>query len=252
MSLSIHVDEVTKVFGGIRAVKGVSFTVESGSMAGLIGPNGAGKTTMFNLITGVLSPTTGFISVGNHDVSQLGVQEAAALGIARTFQAPRFFESLSVVENVEVMFDDPRETLWGAVFGRRGNHSFRDQAMEVLERVGLTKVANRGVDELSGGELRMLEIGRQLSRSPKLLMLDEPTAGLDRAYQDKLANILAEIKEEGVTLLLVEHNLRFLFETVDFVHVMSSGELIASGEPEAISKDEHVINAYLGREDDAA
>lgn len=252
MSLSITVDKVSKNFGGIVAVRDVSFSVEAGSTAGLIGPNGAGKTTMFNVITGVLPASSGSVTVGDKNVSGLGVDGAASLGVARTFQAPRAFSSLSVVENVEVMFADPREQLWGALFGRGGNHVFRDRAMVVLERVGLSRLANQPVDVLSGGELRMLEIGRQLARDPQLLMLDEPTAGLDRGHQDQLSDIITNIRESGVTVLLVEHNLRFLFENVDFVHVMSVGELIASGEPSVVAEDEAVINAYLGRADDAS
>lgn len=252
MSLSINVEAVTRAFGGITAVRDVSFRVEPGSAAGLIGPNGAGKTTMFNLITGVIPPTSGSITIGGKDVRGLGVDGAAALGVARTFQTPRAFPKLSVVENVEVMYEDPREGLWGALFGRGSNHAFEDQAMAVLERVGLADLARRTTEELSGGQLRMLEIARQLARDPKLLMLDEPTAGLDRAHQDQLSGILSTIRESGVTVLLVEHNLRFLFENVDFVQVMSVGELIASGKPELIAKDETVINAYLGRVDDAS
>lgn len=252
MSLPITVDKVTKTFGGITAVRDVSFRVEPGSTAGLIGPNGAGKTTMFNLITGLLPTSSGSVTIGDKDVNGLGVAGAASLGVARTFQTPRAFPKLSVMENIEVMYEDTREHLWGALFGRGSNHAFHDQAMAVLERVGLVRLARASTDELSGGQLRMLEIGRQLARDPKLLMLDEPTAGLDRAHQDQLSDIITAIRKSGVTVLLVEHNLRFLFENVDFVHVMSAGELIASGEPGLVAEDESVINAYLGRADDAS
>lgn len=251
MSLPISVQGVSRNFGGIRAVEDVSFDVSPGSIAGLIGPNGAGKTTMFNLITGVLPPSTGTITIGHQDIAREGVAGCARLGVARTFQTPRCFPSLTVSQNVEVMFASPRDGLLGAFFRRGGNRPHRDAAYAVLKRVGLAKLAENSTGLLSGGELRMLEIARQLAREPELLMLDEPTAGLDRAYQDQLSQILEEQVAGGSTVLLVEHNLRFLFENVQHVHVMSGGRLIASGDPASISADESVINAYLGRADDA-
>lgn len=252
MGLSISVENVSRHFGGVRAVDGVSFTVKDGSIAGLIGPNGAGKTTMFNAITGVLAPTEGTIRLGERDVTGLSIADCSALGVARTFQSPRCFTSLTVSQNVEVMFHDRRESLWGALFGRGSTARHREQAAETLQRVGLAHLADRSTELLSGGELRMLEIARQLARSPELLMLDEPTAGLDREHQDQLSRILADLNAEGATILLVEHNLRFLFENVQDVLVMASGRLIASGDPADISRDEVVINAYLGRTDGEA
>jgi branched-chain amino acid transport system ATP-binding protein/branched-chain amino acid transport system permease protein len=234
-------------FGGVRAVDGVSFEVPAGAVAGLIGPNGAGKTTMFNVITGVLAPTAGDVRLGDASASSGGISGCSDLGVARTFQTPRAFSSLSVIENVEVMYADRREGLWGALFGSSRRKPHRDQAAHMLERVGLLAHAQRSVDELSGGELRMLEIARQLAREPRLFLLDEPTAGLHPGLQERLAVIIAELNEAGTTVLLVEHNLRFLFENVRQVHVMSAGRLLASGDPTEIANDESVINAYLGR-----
>lgn len=251
MSLPISVQGVSRHFGGVRAVDDVSFEVETGTIAGLIGPNGAGKTTMFNLVTGVLAPTSGRISIGNEDATGKGVAWCASQGVARTFQTPRCFSSLSVSQNVEVMYDSDRENAFGALFRRGSSRPNRDKAVAVLDRVGLSKLASSSTGRLSGGELRMLEIARQLARDPKLLMLDEPTAGLDRTYQDQLSQILADLVSQGTTVLLVEHNLRFLFDNVTHVHVMSGGQLIASGDPSAIAADEAVINAYLGRANDA-
>ncbi|KRE38974.1 hypothetical protein ASG73_00985 [Janibacter sp. Soil728] len=253
MSLGISVQHASKHFGGVTAVDDVTFDVAPGGIAGLIGPNGAGKTTMFNLITGVLEPSSGAIWIGEHDLAGLGgVAGISKIGVARTFQAPRSFPSLTVSQNVEVMFDDVREGLFGALFRPGPNRRHRAAAQEVLDRLKLGHLADSTIDLLSGGELRMLEIARQLAREPRLLMLDEPTAGLDRGYQDQLSTTLKEINADGTTVLLVEHNLRFLFENVDYVHVMSQGGLIASGEPDVISADEAVINAYLGRAKDAS
>ncbi|MDP9458715.1 MAG: ABC transporter ATP-binding protein [Actinomycetota bacterium] len=250
MGLSIEVENVSRHFGGVRAVDDVSFQVEDGAIAGLIGPNGAGKTTMFNAITGVLPPSRGTVLLGGHDVTKLSLVDCSALGVARTFQTPRCFTSLTVRENVEVMLRDPRESLVGALFGRGSKVANRALVVETLERVGLAHLADATTDMLSGGELRMLEIARQLVRSPKLLMLDEPTAGLDRDHQAQLSRILAGLNAEGTTILLVEHNLRFLFANVQKVLVMSAGRLIASGDPSTVSNDEAVINAYLGRVED--
>jgi branched-chain amino acid transport system ATP-binding protein len=252
VSLSISVTNVSHNFGGVRAVDNVSFDVPPGTIAGLIGPNGAGKTTMFNIITGMLTPTDGTVVIGSHDVTGLGIAACSRLGVARTFQTPRCFPSLTVHQNIEVMYDDPRGRLFGALFRRGSNRSHEQAALALLRRLGLAHLANCATDLLSGGELRMLEIARQLARGPKILMLDEPTAGLDRGYQEQLSSLLAEIAGQGTTILLVEHNLRFLFDNVDSVHVMSEGQLIASGDPTAIAEDEVVINAYLGRGQDAS
>lgn len=247
MSLSITVQNVSRRFGGLKAVDEVSFNVPAGTFAGIIGPNGAGKTSLFNLISGVLEADAGKVLLGEQDIAGLGVGGCSALGVARTFQTPRGFPSLNVRENVEVMFRDAREYLFGALFGRSSAASSRQRVTEVLARVGLGHLVEHSVDKLSGGEQRMLEIGRQIARTPKLLMLDEPTAGLDREHQDRLSELLAELNGEGITILLVEHNLRFLFQTVEQVFVMASGRLIASGKPAAIASNEAVISAYLGR-----
>ena len=247
MSLGIRVEQASRHFGGLKAVDDVTFDVQSGSVVGLIGPNGAGKTTLFNLISQVLKPTSGAVLFDGQDSARLSIASCSSLGVARTFQTPRGFPSLSVIQNVEVMYDDPRGSLVGALLRRRSSQERRDRALNVLETVGLEKLAHDSYGKLSGGEQRMLEIARQIARDPKLLLLDEPTAGLDRAHQDRLSELLTVLNRRGVTVLLVEHNLRFLFENVEQVHVMALGRLIASGSPAAIANDEAVKTAYLGR-----
>lgn len=246
MSFSVTLDAVSRYFGGVKAVDEVSFEVEPGSITGLIGPNGAGKTTVFNLISRVLEPTAGRVLIDGTDVRGKSMLACAAMGVARTFQTPRGFPSLSVAENVEVAYRDRRESLLGALLLRRGNET-RKQAEAALDQVGLAELCDVPYPALSGGQRRMVEIARQVGREPKLLLLDEPTAGLDVDHQEILHSLLGTLRGHGTTIVLVEHNLRFLLRAVDTVHVMNTGRLIASGTPDEIARDEQVVAAYLGK-----
>lgn len=248
MSAAIRVQDLTKRFGGLTAVDRVTFEIVPGTINGLIGPNGAGKTTVFNLVSRVLDPSEGTITVGGADVTSKSAAEVAGLGVARTFQTPRGFETLSVVENVQVMLRSPAESFFGGLFGGRGQErELREQSMATLERVGLSDRADDAYDNLSGGEHRLLEIARQLVRQPRVLLLDEPTAGVHPTLQAGLQSLLEQLHAEGVTILLVEHNLGFLMALAEHVHVMALGRLIASGAPAEISRNSLVIDAYLGR-----
>ena len=245
------VDGVTKRFGGLKAVggdDGLSFAVPRGSFLGLIGPNGAGKSTTFNIISGVLKPNTGAVYLDGHNLSETRPSEIAAHGLGRTFQTPRAFPSLSVLENVIGGADSVGERLRAVFSGRwrGGEPGIKDRAAAVLKRVGLADRMNDTVANLSGGELRMLEVARQLVRDPKILLLDEPTAGVDPSLQSKLSDILVGLHEEGTTLIVVEHNLHFLLRIADSIVVLQNGELLAQGSPQAIKSDEKVVAAYLG------
>ncbi|OYX42782.1 MAG: hypothetical protein B7Z02_11170 [Rhodobacterales bacterium 32-67-9] len=245
------VDKVTKRFGGLKAVggdAGLSFSVPEGTFLGLIGPNGAGKSTTFNLISGVLKPTSGSVILDGKDLSTARASDIASFGLGRTFQTPRAFPSLTVLENVMVGADNEGETLLSVFRGswRPRERALRDKAKEVLERVGLTERINDVVANLSGGELRMLEVARQLVRDPKILLLDEPTAGVDPSLQAKLSRFLVDLHGEGRTLVVVEHNLHFLLQIADSVVVLQNGELLSNGTPGEIKSDEKVIAAYLG------
>lgn len=251
MSLEVSIQNVSVNFGGVKAVRAVSLDVQPGTITGLIGPNGAGKTTLFNLTTQVLKPTSGRVVIGGVDTTLLSMAECSALGVARTFQTARGFPTLDVRGNVEVMYPDPRDGLFGALFRRRSLRSVT-LAEQVLDRVGLLSLGKCAYGQLSGGEQRMLEIARQIASDPKLLLLDEPTAGLDINHQRLLRDLLLSLRDQGMTIFLVEHNLGFLMQTVERVHVMALGELIASGTPEEISADAQVISAYLGRDTDEA
>ena len=245
------VDKVRKSFGGLIAVggdAGLSFSVPEGTFLGLIGPNGAGKSTTFNLISGVLKPTSGAVLLDGRDLSKARASDIASYGLGRTFQTPRAFPSLTVLENVMVGADNQGETLFSVLRGgwRSRETALRDKAGEVLERVGLSDRIDDVVANLSGGELHMLEVARQLVRDPRILLLDEPTAGVDPSLQAKLSRILVDLHSEGRTLVVVEHNLHFLLQIADSIVVLQNGQLLSRGTPSEIKSDEKVIAAYLG------
>lgn len=245
------VKNLTKQFGGLQAVggdEGLNFRVKRGSLVGLIGPNGAGKSTLFNLISGVLEPSSGSISLNSKDLSNIKSSEIASHGLGRTFQTPRAFPSLTVKQNVLVGVESSGENLMSVFSGswKNSEAELETNATEALRKVGLLDRLNDTVANLSGGELRMLEVARQLVRDPEILLLDEPTAGVDPSLQGKLSSILTELHSEGRTLIVVEHNLHFLLSIADAVIVLQNGRLLAEGTPKAIQKDQRVIAAYLG------
>lgn len=252
----LSLDHAVKEFDGFRAVggaDGLSFSVREGGFLGLIGPNGAGKSTTFNLISGVLKPTSGSVTFDGTNLSGFDAATIAALGLGRTFQTPRAFESLSVLDNVIVGMDHPKEGPLAALLGRwrQPETEMRDAAEAVLDRVGLIARRNDDVANLSGGELRMLEVARQLVRNPRILLLDEPTAGVDPQLQTRLSNLLAELHAGGTTLVVVEHNLAFLLNLADSVVVLQNGGLLAQGSPAEIRANSEVIAAYLGADHEA-
>ncbi len=247
----LEVSAISKRFAGLRAVggeDGLSFAVSRGSFVGLIGPNGAGKSTAFNLISGVLVSDSGVVKFDGHDITNAASDAIAEHGIGRTFQTPRAFESLSMLDNVVSGATSPGEQLQAA-FGRawRTHESETvDAAKRTLERVGLAGRADDLVSDLSGGELRMLEVARQLVRNPVMLLLDEPTAGVHPVLQERLAALLAELHSEGMTLVVVEHNLHFLLALAEHILVLTHGELLTEGPPAEIRTNAAVISAYLG------
>lgn len=245
------VDRLKKHFGGLKAVggdAGLSFSVAKGAFLGLIGPNGAGKSTLFNLIGGFLKPTAGKVTLDGTVLSDVASSDIASLGLGRTFQTPRAFQSLSVLENVLVGADNAGENLLSVMSGgwRSADAVLAKRAADVLARVGLKDRVQDSVSKLSGGELRMLEVARQLMRAPRVLMLDEPTAGVSPSFQQKLSTLLVDLNREGVTMIVVEHNLRFLLEIADSIVVLQNGELLSQGSPQEIRSDHKVIAAYLG------
>ena len=247
----LGVTAVVKRFGGQAAVDGVSFTVERGEIVGLVGPNGAGKTTMFDLLAGSQRPTSGRIAIAGRPIDGLPAYARMALGLGRTFQIPRPFGSMSVLDNVILGAQGQRgETVWANWLApaavRRQDREIRDRAMAQLEFTTLAHLAAQPAQVLSGGQRKLLELARVLMAEPKLLLLDEPAAGVAPALLDLIIDRIAAIRDRGVTLLLIEHNMDMVARLCSRVMVMAQGRLLAEGTPAAIARDPAVVEAYLG------
>ena len=247
----LDVDAVVKRFGGQVAVDRMSFAVDAGEIVGLVGPNGAGKTTMFDCLAGSQRPTSGRIVLAGRAIEALPAHARMALGLGRTFQIPRPFGSMDVLDNVMLGAQGQRgETAWanwlrpGAV--RRQEREIRDRAMALLEFATLAPLARQPARVLSGGQRKLLELARVLMADPKLLLLDEPAAGVAPALLDLVIDRIAAVRERGVTLLLVEHNMDMVARLCTRVLVMAQGRLLAEGTPAAVVGDPAVVEAYLG------
>jgi len=247
--LLLRVEAIAKRFGGLVAVNDISFEVKAGEILALIGPNGAGKTTLFNLITGVLKPADGRIFLQGEDITALPVRRIAEKGIARTFQHVKLRPNMSLIDNVVLgAYVRTRSGfLSGALrLDRREEQAARRDAVQKLKRVGLGDKANALAGDLPLGQQRLLEIARALAADPKLLILDEPAAGLRRLEKQALATLLRELREVGLTIVLVEHDMDFVMNLVDRIVVMDFGVKLAEGLPPAIRADARVQEAYLG------
>jgi branched-chain amino acid transport system ATP-binding protein len=252
----LSVAAVTKRFGGLIAVANVSFTIRGGRIHGLIGPNGAGKSTMISLISGALRPDAGQITFGGLDLTRLDPAAVARLGVARTFQQAAPLLGLSVLENVTAgMHLHYRSGIASVVLRlpnmRREARAFAAASMELLERVGLSGDAEARAGTLTFGKLRFLEIARAMAMRPRIMLLDEPAAGLNQSESERLAGILRGLRGEGIGLLLVDHDVPFVFDLCDEVTVMDSGNVIAAGDPGSVYVNPLVREAYLGSPDAA-
>ncbi len=245
-------------FGGLQAVADLTFGVGAGELVGVIGPNGAGKTTVFNLITGVYSPTSGKIRFCGEEVGGCKAHRITRMGVARTFQNIRLFRSLSVLDNVRTAFNPHiRQGLWSAVFRRAAfaaeEREISERSRELLAIFGLEKDADRECGSLSYGDQRRLEIVRALATRPRLLLLDEPAAGMNPTEKKELMGLIEFIRERfGLAVLLVEHDMKVVMGVCSRIVVIEYGRRIAEGTPGEVRTDSRVIEAYLGKEVDHA
>lgn len=247
----LSAERVVKRFGGIAAVDGLSFGIGRGRIVGLIGPNGAGKTTMFDLLAGRLRPTSGQISFEGRSIGALPAHRRARLGIGRTFQIPRPFATMTVVENVmvgrQLQAGESILPNWlrpGRV-ARQERDSY-EHAMALLQFVSLERLAGEPARVLSGGQRKLLELARVLMAEPAVLLLDEPAAGVNPSLLEIIIDKIAAINARGITILLIEHNMDLVARLCSHVLVMAQGKLLCEGTPEVVARDPAVVDAYLG------
>jgi branched-chain amino acid transport system ATP-binding protein len=250
----LEIRDLAKRFGGLQAVDSVSFSVPVGAIKALIGPNGAGKTTLFNLISGALAPDTGSIMFGGSAIERRKPYQIAAQGMARTFQHIRLFPKMSALENI--MIGRHIHSRAGFMAGmmslpwtRKEEAAIRQKALEIMHFLGIEDLAGSDATSLAYGQQRILEIGRALACEPKLLLLDEPAAGLNMRETAEMAKLISKIRDTGVTVLLVEHDMSLVMNISDEIAVLSYGRKIADDRPLAIQKDPEVIKVYLGEEE---
>lgn len=253
MAPILEADRISKQFRGLTAVEEYSLRLEAGTIAGLIGPNGAGKTTVFNVLTGVMKPTGGRVYLAGREITGLRPDRIAALGMARTFQNLRLFNSLSVLDNVLVGAQVRKNygflsVLCSLPSFTNGERALREKAMELLEVVGLAGEADLPAGSLPYGSQRKLEIARALATGPRVLLLDEPAAGMNPRESQELVESIREIRNRfDLTILLIEHDMHVVMNLCETIQVLSYGQIIAEGRPQEIQSNPQVIEAYLGR-----
>lgn len=239
MTALLEVRDMRKNFGGLQALRGCSFTVAEGTIAGLIGPNGSGKTTVFNIITGYERLDDGHVLFRGHDVTGVAPERIGGLGVGRTFQLTRVFDRLTLLENLSIgSAGVPRE--------RRHELYSESRSLELLDFVGLAAMAHARAETLSHGQRKLLELAMVLAQEPKVILLDEPAGGINPTLIGQLGERIRDLNRQNVTFLVVEHNMEFVMGLCDVISVMERGVVIAHGTPEQIRNDPRVLDAYLG------
>jgi ABC-type branched-subunit amino acid transport system ATPase component len=251
MSIPIlEVRGVTKLFGGVAAVDGVDMAIEPGSITAVIGPNGAGKTSLFNVVTGFEEPTDGTIDFQGEEVTGSQPWQIAQRGLVRSFQTPTGFPALSVWENLMVGGSNAHsESLWAALVGgwRKAETATNQRARQLLDDLDLWEMRDTLLADLPPGDVKLVDFARQLMAEPVMLLLDEPASGVDPGSIHRLSALIRQIRDQGVTVLVIDHNIGFVVGIADRIHVMSLGKVISSGTPDEVVEDPTVIEIYLGR-----
>ena len=252
----LEITNLSKHFGGVTAVSNVDIFVQPGQIASLIGPNGAGKTTLFNCVTGLEPPSEGSVKFQDQNIVGLRPDQIAEIGMARTFQNIRLFSELTVLDNVKIgRHCRSKSRLWSSISRnqkqRQEESRITSHAFQQLNFVGLEGLRDHLAGNLSYGDQRRVEIARALAMGPKLLLLDEPAAGMNPQETQQLIELIHAIREQEITILLIEHDMKMVMQISDWVTVIAQGEKISAGEPEAVQNDERVIKAYLGESYDA-
>jgi branched-chain amino acid transport system ATP-binding protein len=242
---------ITQVFGGLTALDDVSFTVRQGEITGVIGPNGAGKTTLFNIVSGIYNQTSGRVHLNDRDVSGYPPEKLVRLGMVRTFQNIELFGQMTVLENVMVgLHTRSSSGILSCAFKLPGHlreeRAIRERAMQWLEFVGITELARVEAANLPFGKGRLLELARAMASEPRIILMDEPAAGLNSRETAELAQLIRKIRESGITVVLVEHDMELVMDVCDYILVLNLGRKLAEGTPRQIQENPEVIAAYLG------
>ncbi len=249
--MPLVLDDVRKHFGGVKAVDGCSMEVKDQSITGLIGPNGAGKSTLFNVVSGLLTPDGGRIRFNGHRLEGMPAHKVVKHGVVKTFQIPREFKNITVLENLMLAVQDhPGESLWRVLLQSRKvaakETEVEEEALGILEMLEIDHLAHELAKNLSGGQLKLLELGRALMTDPEMVLLDEPVAGVNRVLTEKLLKRLDEMRQEGKTFFLIEHDMDVVMNRCDYIIVMHQGRNLAEGTASEVKSNRRVIDSYLG------
>jgi len=243
----LKIQNLTKKFGGIKAVDNCSFEIEKNKITALIGPNGSGKTTIFNLISGIIKPDYGEIFFNDQNIINYSIDQISNFGISRLFQQPRLFKNLKVKENLLLAIDNEDTKFWKNLFGLNGiTEEKKERVKKNLENVGILETENKVANDLSFGQKRLAELARTILNPHQLLMLDEPVGGVNQKIKKDITKSLLNLKKQGETTLLIEHDMPFTFNVADCIIVINAGRVIARGTPDEIKQNKKVLEAYLG------